>query len=137
MIGALILYMPISQQEKVEVTFLDALFVAASAFSDTGLVTVPTYSTWSYFGQAVIAVLILTGGIGLFSLKVYFFNILLRRPISYNTNMTLSTERGSNKVGGSPRIIKNFGDDSFLFHSRFLVHFNALLLLCSRWHGPL
>ncbi len=46
------------------INYVDALFTSASAFSDTGLVTLQTSTTWTMFGQAVIAVLILVGGIG-------------------------------------------------------------------------
>ena len=59
---------PISNSPKVvqtdAYTFLDAIFVAASAFSDTGLTTMIVKSTYSVFGQVVIALLIQIGGIG-------------------------------------------------------------------------
>ena len=63
LIAALLLFLPISVQENQNVTFLDALFTAASAFSDTGLITKTTAHTWTEFGQAIIAILILLGGI--------------------------------------------------------------------------
>lgn len=44
LIGMLLL-LPISQQENVDVSFIDALFTAASSFSDTGLTTKVTAET--------------------------------------------------------------------------------------------
>ena len=105
-IGSLLLYMPYAQQSGVSVKYVDALFTSASAFSDTGLATLTTASTWSYFGQAIIAMLILIGGIGWFALKIYLFNILLGRPISYRARETLAGERGSSVLGDTRRIIK-------------------------------
>ena len=105
-IGSLILFAPFSHQSGVHVGYIDALFTAASAFSDTGLATLTTATTWTYFGQAVIAVLILVGGIGWFALKIYFFNILFGRPISFRNMETLAAERGSSKIGNTRKIVK-------------------------------
>ena len=100
------LFAPISQQSGQHVSYVDALFTAASSFSDTGLATMTTSTTWSYFGQAIIAILILVGGIGWFALKIYFFNILFGRPISFRSMETLSAERGSSKIGNTKMIVK-------------------------------
>ena len=105
-IGSLFLYLPISQNKNQNIRFLDALFTSASAFSDTGLTTITTASSWSHFGQAIIAMLILFGGIGWFSLKVYFFNILLGRPISFKSNEIVVAERGTVQFHETRRIIK-------------------------------
>lgn len=50
--------------EVHDYTFWDAIFTAASAFSDTGLSTVVIRSTYTVFGQVVILLLIQIGGIG-------------------------------------------------------------------------
>lgn len=48
-----------------EVTaFEDALFIATSAATVTGLVTLDTVTHWNWFGQAVILLLIQAGGLG-------------------------------------------------------------------------
>ena len=105
-IGSLFLYLPISQNKNQNIKYIDALFTSASAFSDTGLTTITTASSWSHFGQGIIAMLILFGGIGWFSLKVYFFNILLGRPISFKSNEIVVAERGTIQVHETRRIIK-------------------------------
>ena len=39
-------------------------------------------------------------------MKVYLFNILLGRPISFSTRETLAAERGSSRLGSTRRLIK-------------------------------
>ena len=99
--AALLLWMPISIQEpkRGSVSFLDTLFTAASAFSDTGLITQITAHTWTEFGQAIIAMLILLGGVGIFALKVYIFNVIFNKWLSLNARNVLSKERGAHKSG--------------------------------------
>ena len=106
LIAALLLFLPISVRENQSVTFLDALFTAASAFSDTGLITKTTAHTWTEFGQAIIAILILLGGIGIFALKVYVINVIFNKWMSLSTRNLLSKERGSHTAGNLKRTIK-------------------------------
>jgi len=60
--GWLVLCLPFCHRRVVGV--LDNLFIAASAFSTTGLVTVSVSDDYSFFGQFVVLVLIQFGGIG-------------------------------------------------------------------------
>ncbi|WP_029513023.1 TrkH family potassium uptake protein [Mycoplasmopsis iners] len=78
-----------------EVSVIDAFFISASAFSDTGLVTRSTYDTWNIFGQTIIAILIFVGGVGIFALKIYLINFFFFRNhrISLNQINLASTER--------------------------------------------
>ena len=60
-IGSILLALPISAANGESVPYIDALFTATTSICVTGLVTVPTVSTWSIFGQAVILFLIQIG----------------------------------------------------------------------------
>ncbi|MBP5276350.1 MAG: hypothetical protein J6Z07_06080, partial [Lachnospiraceae bacterium] len=53
LVGSVLLSLPISHAKGVSVSYIDALFTATTAVCVTGLVTLPTYSTWSVFGQIV------------------------------------------------------------------------------------
>ena len=66
--GSILLSLPISSADGKAVHYVDALFTATTATCVTGLVTVPTVSTWSVFGQAVILVLIQVGGLGVITI---------------------------------------------------------------------
>ncbi|CAM9107613.1 TrkH family potassium uptake protein [Mycoplasma marinum] len=103
-IGSAVLMLPFSH--KVPIKYIDALFTSASAFSDTGLVTMQTSTTWTIFGQATISILILFGGIGWFALKIFFFNILFGKPISLTSRTALSAERGNVRIGETRQLIK-------------------------------
>jgi trk system potassium uptake protein TrkH len=61
-LGFGLLSLPISQAQAVSA--LDNLFIAVSAVSTTGLVTVDPGSSYSFFGELVILLLIQAGGIG-------------------------------------------------------------------------
>ena len=50
-IGSILLALPISSANGQAVSYIDALFTATTSVCVTGLVTLPTYSAWSPFGE--------------------------------------------------------------------------------------
>lgn len=50
--------------QKISVGALDHLFIATSAISTTGLVTVSVVDSYSWFGQLIVLLLIQVGGVG-------------------------------------------------------------------------
>ena len=118
LIGSLLLYSSFSQTGYIswdpltnklhrgEMSFLNSLFIAASAFSDTGLTTNTIAVIYNEIGQAIIAILIFVGGIGFFVLKVFLFNIIFNRPLSYKMSKMLAAERGSTKIGVTSQLVK-------------------------------
>ena len=63
LLGSVLLSLPCSTADGQPVPYIDALFTATTATCVTGLVTVTTAS-WSWFGQAVILLMIQIGGLG-------------------------------------------------------------------------
>ncbi|MBD0833651.1 potassium transporter TrkH [Aestuariibaculum sp. TT11] len=61
-IGWFLLCLPIVQKQAVSA--LDSLFIATSAISTTGLVTVSIFDTYNGFGQFIVMLLFQIGGIG-------------------------------------------------------------------------
>ncbi|WP_224825229.1 TrkH family potassium uptake protein [Cognatishimia sp. MH4019] len=61
-IGWALLSLPVAQEQAVAA--LDALFIATSAVSTTGLVTVDPGGNFTFFGELVILLLIQIGGLG-------------------------------------------------------------------------
>ena len=78
-LGTLLLKLPFSSANGISVPWADALFTATTSVCVTGLVTLPTFSAWSFFGQAVILVLIQLGGLGLISFTILFLQVLGKR----------------------------------------------------------
>lgn len=62
--GSVLLVLPISSASGESVSYIDAFFTATTATCVTGLVTLPTVSAWSPFGQVIILLLIQIGGLG-------------------------------------------------------------------------
>ena len=72
LIGALLLMLPISTRTGESTPFIHCLFTATSATCVTGLVTLDTFTYWSYFGQVTIIVLIQIGGLGFMTIAALF-----------------------------------------------------------------
>lgn len=87
--------------------FLQALFTASSAFSDTGLTVKSTANDFTFFGQLVILLLIKFGGIGLITVKLFLLSLF---SIGRNTNLKerllIQGERGSPKLGTTVDVLK-------------------------------
>lgn len=106
LLGTFLLMLPISRQPNEEsISFINALFTASSAFSDTGLTILNTGTYFSLFGQIIILFLIQIGGIGLMALKVLLF-LFLGKKIGIKERMFAASERGSGKLGGTIDLLK-------------------------------
>ena len=70
--GALLLFLPFTHNEGVNVSAIDALFTSTSAVCVTGLIAVDTADTFNAFGQTVVALLIQIGGLGVTSIGIGF-----------------------------------------------------------------
>lgn len=104
-IGSILLYLPISHKGDVKVSYIDALFTATTSTCVTGLVTVPTYSTWSLFGQIVILLLIQIGGLGVIS----FFALLImwiNKQFNLKENQLIQDAFNLNTMAGLTHFIK-------------------------------
>ena len=123
LLGALLLMLPISSVEGVVTPFDQALFTSTSAVCVTGLVVQDTGSYWSGFGQAVILLLIQTGGLGVVTVAVSVF-MLSGRKISLMQRSTMQDAISAPKVGGIVRLTK------FILRGTFLIEgIGAVLLL--------
>ncbi len=78
-IGAILLMLPISANEGVSVSFIDALFTSTSAVCVTGLIAIDTADTFNVFGRTIVALLIQIGGLGVTSIGVGIIMIVGRR----------------------------------------------------------
>ena len=64
LIGSVLLMMPFSVRDGVEIDYIDALYTSTSAVCVTGLVTVDSWDTFSFIGQMVLFLLMEIGGLG-------------------------------------------------------------------------
>ncbi len=106
LVGSLLLALPISSASGKAVTYLDALFTATTSTCVTGLVTLPTASAWSPFGQAVILILIQIGGLGIITIMSGLM-ILLNRKIGIGDRLLIQDAFNLNTMAGLVKFVKN------------------------------
>ena len=101
--GAVLLWLPFSSRDGSFTPLFDCIFTATSAICVTGLTIADTYSYWSIWGQAVIALLIQIGGLGFVTI-ITFFNIAAGKKLGYRTmavaadGLTESSFEGGRKI---------------------------------------
>lgn len=100
--GAILLWMPFSHTGQFNneygdfgLSFIDALFVSSSSFSDTGLSPVGIYDTFNLFGQIITLILLQVGGVGWFTIKIFILTFVLRKTTNYNTIADGTAELGT------------------------------------------
>ncbi len=104
-VGSLLLSLPISTKSGVSVSYIDALFTATTATCVTGLVTLPTVTTWSIFGQAVILLLIQLGGLGIITV-LSGVTAALHRKMGLSDRVLIQDAFNLNSLSGLSEFIK-------------------------------
>lgn len=105
LLGSVLLSLPISWAKGVSVTYVDALFTATTSICVTGLVTLPTVSTWSIFGQAIILILIQIGGLGIITIMTGIM-ILLNRKLGIGDRLLIQDAFNLNTMKGLSAFVK-------------------------------
>jgi len=106
LLGSVLLALPISSADGIAVPYLDALFTATTSTCVTGLVTLPTVSTWSTFGQVVILILIQIGGLGVVTIMSGFM-LLLNKKMGISDRLLIQDAFNLNTMSGLVRFVKN------------------------------
>ncbi len=105
LVGSLLLALPISSKNGKAVPYIDALFTATTSTCVTGLVTLPTVTTWSVFGQIVILLLIQVGGLGIITIMAGFA-IALHRKIGLKDSRLISDSFNLISLSGLATFVK-------------------------------
>ena len=106
LVGSGLLALPISSATGDAVPYLDALFTATTSTCVTGLVTLPTVSTWSVFGQIVILLLIQIGGLGIITVMSGLM-LLLNRKMGIGDRLLIQDAFNLNTMSGLAKFVKN------------------------------
>ena len=105
LLGSAVLSLPISAAEGVKVSYVDALFTATTATCVTGLVTLPTATAWSPFGQVVILILIQIGGLGVITVMAGVM-LALHRRMGLSDRLLLQDAFNLNTLSGLTVFLK-------------------------------
>ena len=123
MFGSVLLALPISSRSGEPVPYLDALFTATTSTCVTGLVTLPTVSTWSAFGQIVILLLIQIGGLGVITIMSGIM-LLFNRKMGIGDRLLIQDAFNLNTMSGLIKFVKNV-----LFGTLIIEGIGALLYM--------
>ncbi len=104
-IGAVLLYLPISLKNGVGIRFVDALFASTTSVCVTGLTTVTIAETFSFFGQFVIMLLIEFGGLGIVTFTTTMLLILHKR-ITLTERLLLQSAYNLDTLSGLVKLTK-------------------------------
>ena len=132
LIGSILLALPISAKSGKAVPYLDALFTATTSTCVTGLVTLPTVTTWSIFGQIVILLLIQIGGLGIITIMTGLA-VVLHRKIGLKDSRLISDSFNLTTLSGLVSFVKKVilgtliveGIGALLYMTVFIPDFGA------------
>ena len=113
LVGSMLLALPISSASGEAVPYWDALFTATTATCVTGLVTLPTVTAWSIFGQVVILILIQVGGLGVITIMSAMM-ILMHKRMGIGDRLLLQDAFNLNSLYGIVRFVKRVLLGTFL-----------------------
>ncbi|MBQ3242257.1 MAG: potassium transporter KtrB [Oscillospiraceae bacterium] len=123
LLGSVLLALPISSSNGEAVPYIDALFTATTSTCVTGLVTLPTFSTWSVFGQVVILILIQVGGLGVITVMTGWM-LLLNKKLGIGDRLLIQDAFNLNTMAGLVKFVKNV-----LFGTMIIEGIGALFYL--------
>jgi trk system potassium uptake protein TrkH len=120
--GTLLLKLPISTQTEEALSWVDSLFLSASAVCVTGLSTIPNIAeTLSVFGKIVLALLIQIGGLGIVTIAIYVLVIFGIR-IGVTERYVLREALNQHHLGGMVRLVR-----SIVFTSLIIEGFGMII----------
>ncbi|MGQ5111959.1 TrkH family potassium uptake protein [Bacillus halotolerans] len=102
-VGSLLLKLPISTAKPL--SWIDALFTAASATTVTGLAVVDTGTEFTVFGQTIIMGLIQVGGLGFMTFAVLIV-MILGKKIGLKERMLVREALNQPTIGGVIGLVK-------------------------------
>lgn len=104
LVGAILLYLPYTGKKPI--TFIDALFIASSAFTVTGLSPVDIGAQFNLLGEVVILLLIQIGGLGIVTVTMLIF-VFLNKKVSLQNRFLIMVTWNIDEAGGVVKLIKH------------------------------
>lgn len=126
LIGTALLCLPASTVNGMGLNMFDSFFTATSAVCVTGLVAVDTGTTLSFFGQAVLLVLIQLGGLGFMVFATLIMGLLGRR-LSLQNRVLIRESMSGATLSGLVQITRIY------FSIALLIELSGALLLAVRF----
>lgn len=105
LLGGFLLWLPVSSKAGLDISFVDALFVATTSLCVTGLTPVVMAEQWSYFGQAVILFLMQFGGLGVITFTTMVL-LMLGKRITLKERILIQDSYNLDSISGVVKLTK-------------------------------
>jgi len=124
--GAFLLSIPIATKSGRFENYFNALFMASSGISTTGLCVVDPGSFYTFFGQVVLMVIFQIGGIGYMTLLMFILYLF-----DIKTSLTVQLTARESLAGASLRVLGKFFIATVIF--TLIFEMGGALLLALYW----
>ena len=104
-LSSLLLALPVSQKEGVDLEYIDILFTAVSAISVTGLSTISIIESLSTFGLFVLLLMMQLGAVGIMAMGTLIW-MILGKKIGLRERQLIMADQNHNHFSGGVRFIK-------------------------------
>lgn len=122
LVGAGLLSLPMSLQNGLQLSLIDAFFLASSAISVTGLTPVVLQDVFTRFGKIILLIITQFGGVGLI-MAVAIFWLLIRQKITFKQRNMIMTDQNQISREGIVRFLRN------VIIMIFLIEFIGFLII--------
>ena len=106
LLGSVLLIMPFSVQEGVDVAYIDTLYTSTSAVCVTGLIAIDAGDTFTWLGQFILMLLIQVGGLGVTSVGAGII-LAMGRKINLKERSVLQEALNLDSAQGILRFLKS------------------------------
>jgi len=127
--GVVLLSLPGVTEDDAGLDWVDILFTSTSAVCVTGLIVTDTGTTFTFFGQAIILLLIQAGGLGILTLSNWLFLTLFQQPGALRVRMVLEETHGAVRDIEPTHLLRN------IIRFTFVSEFIGACLLFIRFRG--
>lgn len=120
LVGSFLLWLPISLKPGVKLDFIDAVFIAVSQISSTGLSPVSQADTFSLIGGIISIIIIQVGGLGIVLLVASYW-VIIGKKIGIKERNIIAAEQNQFSVKGIIKLITNAVIAIFAFQAIYIV----------------
>lgn len=103
--SSILLLLPVAHKPGVEIAFIDAVFVAVSALSVTGLTPVSTVDTFSTTGYFFILLILQVGGVGIMTFSSMVW-LLFGKRIGMRERQLIMADQNRTDLNGLVRLMR-------------------------------
>ena len=126
-LGSILLRLPISLKDGINLPYIDALFLSTSASCVTGLSTVASVdATFTYFGKVVLIFLMEIGGLSIVTIASFLL-VILGKKMGFSSKFFLTSALNQNSSKGIITFLKRVVIMSLIIQAVFLI-FNTIIL---------